>query len=171
MDFLKNKHLILAMFIAPVLAVIAYFAVDQTVSEKPHTAVAGSSYKLAAKSNCRYKSGSCTLENGDVEVKLRVEIIDNSRATVFLSSVIPLQNALVSFVDDPGYDTVNAEPTPMLTSLEQPGVWSASFNNVPSDKSILRLAVSISDTVYYAETTAIFIEYETSFSQENFSNK
>ena len=171
MNFLKNKHLILAMFIAPVLAVIAYFAVDQSVSEKPHTAVAGSSYKLAAKSNCRYKSGLCTLENGDIEVKLRVEIIDDSRATVFLSSVIPLQNALVSFVDDPGYEAVNSEPMPMLASLEQAGVWSARLDNVPSDKSIIRLAVSIYDTVYYAETAAIFIEYETSFSQENFSNK
>lgn len=170
MDFLKNKHLILAMFVAPLLAVFAYFAVDQVVSEEPHTAVAGSSYKLAAKSNCRYKSGLCTLENGDVEVNLRVEIIDNSRATVFLSSVLPLQNALVSFVDDPGYETVSPEPTPMLASLEQADVWSASFDKVPSDNSILRLALSISDTLYYAETTTIFIEYETSFSRDNFSN-
>ena len=170
MGFLKNKHLILAMFIAPLLAVIAYFAVDQVVSEKPQAAIEGASYKLVAKSNCRYKSGICTLENGDIEVKLRVEIIDNSRAEVFLSSEIPVQSALVSFVDDLGYETISREPRLMVTSVEYPDTWSAVIDSVPTEKSILRLALRISDTLYYAETTAIFIEYETSFPRENFSN-
>lgn len=180
MGFLKNKHLILAMFIAPLLAVIAYFAVDQVVSEKPHAAVDGGSYKLVAKSNCRYKSGICTLENGDIEVKLRVAIIDNSRAEVFLSSELPVQSALVSFVDDLGYETIsdesinpesiNHKPNLMVTSVEDPGIWSAVIDSVPTEKSTLRLALRISDTLYYAETAATFIEYETSFSRENFSN-
>lgn len=170
MGFLKNKHLILAMFIAPLLAVIAYFAVDQVVSEKPQAAIEGASYKLVAKSNCRYKSGICTLENGDIEVKLRVEIIDNSRAEVFLSSEIPVQSALVSFVDDLGYETISREPRLMVASMEYPDTWSAVIDSVPTEKSILRLALRISDTLYYAETTAIFIEYETSFPRENFSN-
>lgn len=180
MGFLKNKHLILAMFIAPLLAVIAYFAVDQVVSEKPQAAIEGASYKLVAKSNCRYKSGICTLENGDIEVKLRVEIIDNSRAEVFLSSEIPVQSALISFVDDLGYETIsrepinfepiNHEPRLMVASMEYPDTWSAVIDSVPTEKSILRLALRISDTLYYAETTAIFIEYETSFPRENFSN-
>lgn len=170
MGFLKNKHLILAMFIAPLLAVIAYFAVDQVVSEKPQAAIEGASYKLVAKSNCRYKSGICTLENGDIEVKLRVEIIDNSRAEVFLSSEIPVQSALISFVDDLGYETISREPRLMVASMEYPDTWSAVIDSVPTEKSILRLALRISDTLYYAETTAIFIEYETSFPRENFSN-
>lgn len=180
MGFLKNKHLILAMFIAPLLAVIAYFAVDQVVSEKPHAAVDGVSYKLVAKSNCRYKSGICTLENGDIEVKLRVEIIDNSRAEVFLSSELPVQSALVSFVDDLGYEaisdesinseSINHKPKLMVASVEDPGTWSVVIDSVPTEKSTLRLALRISDTLYYAETAAAFIEYETSFSRENFSN-
>ncbi|NOQ87942.1 MAG: hypothetical protein GQ550_03380, partial [Gammaproteobacteria bacterium] len=55
MQILKNKHLILAMFVAPVLAIIAYSSVDTIVSEQPQAAMQGSSYKLAAKSNCRYQ--------------------------------------------------------------------------------------------------------------------
>lgn len=169
MQFLKNKHLIMAMFIAPALAVIAYFAVDHIVSEVPHAAVEGSSYKLAARSNCRYKSGVCTLENGDVEVKLHAEAVGN-KLKIILSSVMPVQSVLVSLVDEAGYESESTEPTAMITSAEQPGTWSASINKIPSDTSILRLALSISDTLYYAETTTVFIDYETSFPRENFSN-
>ncbi|MES0327310.1 MAG: hypothetical protein ABUK13_03870, partial [Gammaproteobacteria bacterium] len=109
MQFLKNKHLIMAMFIAPTLAVIAYFGVDFIVSEKPHVAVQGESYKLAAKSNCRYKSGICTLENGDVEVKVHAQAMGNNQIKIILSSVVPLQSALISFVGE----GENAEPTAM----------------------------------------------------------
>jgi len=31
------------------------------------------------------------------------------------------------------------------------------------------MALSIADAMYYAETTAVFIDYETSFSRDNFS--
>ena len=181
MGFLKNKHLILAMFVAPLLAVIAYFAVDQVVSEKPHAALDGESYQLIAKSNCRYKSGLCTLENGDIEVKLRVEIIENSRAEVFLSSEFPVQNALITFVDDSDYETIshesisdesiNHEPKLMVASAEHSDTWTTVFDSVPTEKSTMRLALKISDTLYYAETTAIFIEYETSFTRGNFSKE
>lgn len=165
MQFLKNKHLIMAMFITPTLAVIAYFGVDFAVSEKPHVAVQGKSYKLAAMSNCRYKSGICTLENGDVEVKLHAQVMDNNQLKIILSSVVPLQNALISFVAEGG----NAEPTAMQADKEQSDIWSVNMNKFTSDQSILRLALNISDTLYYAETTTVFIDYETSFSQDNFS--
>lgn len=166
MQFLKNKHLIMAMFIAPVLAIIAYYAVDQFVSETPHVAVQGSSYKLAAKSNCRYKSGLCTFENGDIEVKLRAETIDNNQLKIILSSVVPLRSALVSLVNE----GENTEPTIMTESQQQSDVWTAVMDKSVSDKSILRLAINVSDTLYYAETTTIFINYETSFSQQGFAN-
>jgi len=166
MQFLKNKHLILAMFVSPVLAVIAYFAVDSFVSEKPHAAVQGDSYKLAAKSNCRYKSGMCTLENGDVEVKIRVETSGQNKILVLLDSVVHVQSAIISLVDESG----NSKPTPMIFNTEKENTWSATFNKIPSEENILRLALNISGTHYYAETTTVFIDYETSFSRDNFSN-
>ena len=61
----KNKHFIVALLIAPILAIIAYFGVDIAVSEKPHAAKKGQSYKLVSKSNCRYTSGLCDMENGE----------------------------------------------------------------------------------------------------------
>lgn len=54
---LTNKHVVIAMLVAPVLAVIAYFAVDASVSEPPKAAQPGQSYPLAVRSNCRYTSG------------------------------------------------------------------------------------------------------------------
>ena len=165
MQLLKNKHLILAMFVAPALAIIAYFAVDHVVSEEPHSAIQGSSYMLVAKSNCRYKSGICTLENGDVEVKLRVENLGHNQVLVLLSSVLPVQSAIISLVDE----LDSRAPKSMTLSTEQPDVWSATLYKTPVEGSILRLALNISGTHYYAETTTVFIDYETSFSQKNFS--
>ena len=41
MPFYKNKHVVVAMLVAPVLALIGYFSVDALVAEKPHAAQAG----------------------------------------------------------------------------------------------------------------------------------
>ena len=100
MQILKNKHLILAMFVAPVLAIIAYFSVDSIVSEKPQAALQGSSYKLAAKSNCRYQSGNCTLKNGDIEVQIRARRIAGKEIELSMFSELPVQNAIISYVVD-----------------------------------------------------------------------
>ena len=68
--FLASLAIVIALLVAPVLALIAYFAVDAVVAEKPEKALAGSSYPLVAKSNCRYASGRCSLENGDVQLEI-----------------------------------------------------------------------------------------------------
>ena len=111
MGFFKNKHVILAMFIAPVLAIIAYFATDYIVSEKPQVAEQGMTYKLAARPNCRYPSGLCTLFNGDIEVSVRIERISASAIKLIMQSNIPVQHALASFADD------DSEPLP--TTLDR----------------------------------------------------
>ena len=49
----KNKHVVVAMLVAPILAILAWFAVDSMVAERAHSAKPGASYKLVAKSNCR----------------------------------------------------------------------------------------------------------------------
>jgi hypothetical protein len=166
MNVLKNKHVILAMFVAPVLALIAYFATDYVVSEKPHAAQQGSSYKLAAKSNCRYQSGQCTLHNGDVEVNVRAEHITDTLIELSLHANMPLENALVSFV------VANEETNPamMQPAASEENTWRAKFDIVDAEKSTLRLVLKLSDTLFYAETPAVFIDYDTSFSRDNFSD-
>ena len=158
--------MILAMFVAPVLALIAYFATDSIVSEKPHAARQGSSYQLAAKSNCRYQSGQCTLHNGDVEVNIRIERATGSLIELILQANMPLQNALVSF--DVGDD--ETEPTVMQRAVSEENTWRAKLEIVEPEKSTLRLVLELSDTLFFAETPAVFIDYETSFPRDNFSD-
>lgn len=165
MQILKNKHLILAMFVAPVLAVIAYFSVDYVVSEKPQAASQGRSYKLAAKSNCRYQSGACTLENGDVEVFIRAQRISDKQVELIMHSTLPIQQAIISYVTE----NIASEPLQMNTTAAEIKSWQVRLNLPDPEKSTLRLALNIANSSYYAEMTAVFIDYETSFSRENFS--
>lgn len=165
MHFLKNKHIVLAMFVAPVLAIIAYFATDHIVSEKPHQALQGQSYKLAANPNCRYQSGQCTLQNGDLRVTVRVERITDAAIKLILQSNMPVQYALASFADE----HTDPQPTTLYRAAEDSNMWNAEFTMVDAETSTLRLALEISDSVFYAETPTVFIDYETTFSRENFS--
>ena len=165
MNVLKNKHVVLAMFVAPVLAIIAYFATDRIVSEKPHQAQQGNSYKLAAKSNCRYKSGQCTLHNGDVQVNVRIEQVSTAAIKLIIQSNMAINNALASFAGD-GYE---AQPGTLYPAVEQENTWNAEFSLVDIEKTSLRLVLEISDSVFYAETPVVFAEYDTTFSRDNFS--
>jgi len=166
MNILKNKHMVLAMFVAPVLAIIAYFATDYVVSEKPHAARQGTSYKLAAKSNCRYQSGQCTLHNGDVEVNVRAERITGSLIELSLQANMPLKNALVSSV----VADEETDPLVMQPAVSEENTWRAKFDIVDAQKSTLRFVLELSGLLFYAETPAVFIDYDTSFSRDNFSD-
>ena len=165
MNFLKNKHVILAMFIAPVLAIIAYFATDHIVSEKPQQLQQGKSYKLAARPNCRYPSGQCTLHNGDIEVSVRIERVSDAAFKLVLISNTQIQHALASFAND----SAEPQPTTLYPSAVEQATWNAEFRQARLENSTMRLALEISDSVFYAETETVFIDYETTFSRDNFS--
>lgn len=160
---LKNKHLILAMFIAPVLAILAYFATDYIVSEKPQMAQQGDAYKLAANSNCRYQSGVCTLKNGDIEVSVRARRVDANKLELIVSSEFDIQSALILFVND----RKDNKSKPVAMKAESKNSWKIKLNK-NEDENTLRLALGIGSSLYYAETTAIFIDYKTSFSRDSF---
>jgi len=165
MQFLKNKHLILAMFIAPVLAIIAYFAVDYMVSEEPQVALQGKSYKLVASSNCRYESGACTLTNGDIEIKLRVDEPSNEQAVLKIYSELAIQNIIISMLDEKV-----TEPLFLNPEKVDKNNWQVKFEIDSPENKKLRFGFNIADSLYYVETTAIFMDYSTAFSRENFSN-
>ena len=165
MRFFKNKHIVVAMLVAPVLALIAYFATDHVVSEKPHLAEQGQTYKLAARPNCRYPSGRCTLHNADIEVEIRIERVSDSAVKLILQSNNPVQHALASFAaggDDP-------LPTTLYRSAASEETWNAEFSQADIENSSLRLVLEISDAVFYAETPVVFIDYETTFPRDNFA--
>lgn len=153
------------MFVAPVLAIIAYISVDHMLAEEPQAAKQGSTYKLVARSNCRYQSGACTLNNGDVEIHLRADRVDASTVDLSVVSELPLQHAVLSFVT--GDDA--SDPMVMDKPSAGSGDWRVRLRLDDPESSSLRVAFTIADAVYYAETSAVFVDYETTFTRENFS--
>ena len=99
MNIFKNKHVLTATLIAPVLALLAYFAVNALVGETPHAAEEGKSYQLVEKPNCRYNSGNCGLKNGDFELSLSTEDLSGVRISLLLKSVFRLEGVKVALVE------------------------------------------------------------------------
>lgn len=170
---LTNKHFIVALIVAPILAIIAYFATDYAVSERPHSAVEGSSYPLVAKSNCRYQSGRCTLKNGDIELTLSATDIKGTMITFALESGLPLQGAKIALVnqDSAGTNTPNlnsaAAPLAMKAIDASQQQWQATLHASDLNNANLLIVAAIDDALYYGETETAFTAYSTSFSQSN----
>ncbi|MEL7448215.1 MAG: hypothetical protein AAFN78_03350 [Pseudomonadota bacterium] len=150
----KNKHIIVSLLVAPVLAIVAYFATDYAVRETPHAARAGESYPLMARSNCRYASGRCDLVNGDVELSLSFEPDAAGTSHLLLSSVLPLQRAGIAVAATPGDDLA---PSPLERDDATSTRWRMPLVK-PAEDAKLRLVVATGDTSYYAEVPTVFLE-------------
>jgi len=162
MSFFKNKHVVTSMIVAPILAIASYYLVDLAVKEQPRNAVAGNAYKLIAKSNCRFSSGKCDLENGSFKSTLRVSQKNGSQV-LRLTSEHSLQTAKVGFVTSDGEE---AGPFSLVAETDSGNIWATQFS-VPADEStLLRVALTAEGAHYYSETTMGFSNYQTSFSRD-----
>ncbi len=146
---LTNKHIITALIVTPILALIAYFAVDLALSEKPKRAKPNNSYPLAAKSNCRYSSGQCSLVNGDIRIEL-----STSLAQLIVSSSHALEGLQLAVADSAQNER------PLSASKDRARRWSAELPVTISDKSTLRIAASIAGSIYFKETSLAFLATE-----------
>lgn len=163
MSFFTNKHVITAMVVAPILAVISYFTVDMVVKEAPTAAVPGQSYPLLAKPNCRYTSGACTLVNADFKSEL-VVISEASRDVLQLTASHTLQDVKIGFSrvkEDPP-----AEPQSMRAQDAKHKVWSIALPLKANEENKLVIAILSNGSHYYAETAMGFAEYKTSFHKD-----
>lgn len=156
-----NKHVIAALLITPVLAILGYFMVDSIVSEKPHKAKPGAHYQLVAKPNCRYSSGVCSFKNGEFEANITIDQTP-SHTVINIVSDFALDGGQVSF----SYDDVNATPVELYASNANNTHWQASFVHDYSGKETLRLVLAASGAMYYGETHAAFGEYKTSYGKD-----
>jgi hypothetical protein len=151
-----NKHVVVAMLVAPVLAMLAWFAVDYFLSERPHAATPGATYKLIPRSNCRYASGQCDLENGDFELLLQATDVAATSLTLNMRSRFPLQQATIGFING-GDEADPASMTPTGTGAMR---WSASLDLPSGDTSMLGVAVSSKGVNYFAEVPTAFIQLD-----------
>lgn len=158
----KNKHFIVALLVAPILAVITYFGVDIAVSEKPHAAKEGESYKLISKSNCRYTSGLCDFENGDFKVQFRSESLTDKKITLSLSSKFPLQGVKVALASEASASN-DQDPVSMTATNDTLKNWIVSLPAQDISNKSLRVAIQANNTLYFGETKTEFVTYKTLF--------
>jgi len=150
----KNWHVVVAMLVAPVLGILAWFAVDWFVAERPHVAKSGASYLLIAKSNCRYDSGQCDLVNSDFKLIIRPAQLYSYQTILTIDSEFALQNVNVALVSNEVETKAVAESG---GDSNLPARWNIRIPAAPEATSTLRIAVTAQGAVYYAEVPVIFL--------------
>lgn len=149
----KNKHVVVAMLVAPVLAIMAWFAVDYFIGERPHAAKDGAAYTLVAKSNCRYDSGQCDLGNSDFSLSLRPVSVTAVSIQLELTSAFPLESAALGLVDN-GAELL---PSPMSSMANDALRWTAQIDRPSRADAAIRLAVTAQGATWYAEVPVVFM--------------
>lgn len=143
-----------ALLVAPVLAIVAYFAVDYMVTETPHKAKAGGSYALVNKPNCRYASGKCELVNGDMKIRLALVARQQQYVTISISSDIPLQQVLMS--SDLEQNALQ-KPTQAEAQDQAGKQWQITLLHT-NPKQQLRLAVVAQESKYFSQVSSAFLQ-------------
>lgn len=159
----KNKHVVVSLIVAPILAIISYFAVDSVVSETPHAAKPGERVALIEKPNCRYPSGGCDLKNGDFELHVAATWTSDVQVSLTLESKFPLDGVIAAHVinQDQNVPPMNMRP------IDNSGLkWKLDIVNPNMKIDRLQLAASVNKTLYYGDTSLAFINYETSYDQD-----
>ncbi len=149
----NNKHVILALLIAPVLAIIAWFSVDYFVAERPHAARPGASYPMVAKPNCRRLSEGCELVNEDFRLVVAVTQFDAGGVEIDLTSVFPLSQAAIG-VANGGVD--DGAPVALAAADTEARRWRGRVDGSIEADSLLRVAVVAEESTYYAEIPVTF---------------
>ena len=150
----KNKHIIAALIVTPILTIIAYFAVDYVVSEKPHKAEAGASYELVEKPNCRYASGLCDLENEDLRLSLRFDTSPGPAMELRASHALDSVLLAVSPAD------AQAPPQAMLAQDAQGRLWRLQLSGQPGVDDRVQLVAAAGGSRYFAEAATHFLQVE-----------
>jgi hypothetical protein len=148
-----NKHVIIAMIVGPILAILAWYAVGNLIGEKPQPAEPGNSYPLVEKSNCRYASGVCDLENEDFKLTL-VYQDGLSGPQLMLRSSHPLEGVVLGV----GLPDAEEAPTTMRASDGQGLEWRLAIAAAPTPDERIRLVVMAGGSSYFADASTLFLQ-------------
>ena len=151
----KNKHVVIAMIVAPILSILAWIAVGQFTGEKPHAARPGQSYPLVEKSNCRYASGACDLENEDFRLRLTLtEGLAGPELT--LSASHALEGAFAVVVD-PQQDL---PPRPLRALDDEQQMWVLPLAAHPGADQRIRIVAQAGGSSWFGEVATAFLQDE-----------
>jgi hypothetical protein len=149
----KNKHLMTASLVTPVLALIGYFGINALVGEKPHTAKEGESYQLVEMPNCRYDSGYCGLKNGEFELKISPQWTGDNQLILALKSEFPLDGVKVAVT---GNEDEEEQPVDMKADAGDGLSWSVELVSDDPANDRLRLVASSRQSLYYGDVALKF---------------
>jgi hypothetical protein len=133
---------------------MAWFAMDYFIGERPHAAKDGATYTLIAKSNCRYDSGQCDLENSDFTLSIRPVSLTTSSVQLEVTSAFPLQSAALGLVDN-GAELL---PAPMKPTAEDGLRWTAQIDRPTRANAEIRIAVTAQGAMWFAEVPVVFMK-------------
>jgi len=153
MNILKNKHILVATLVAPLLAILAYFSIDYFVGETPQAAVQGQSYPLVEKPNCRYDSGFCGLKNNDFELELSYVRLDTDRLVLNLESEFPLEGVMLAVVSG---EKDSKPPVPMSALDGQGQKWTIEISVTGPETDRIQLAASAGGSLYFGDVSTRF---------------
>lgn len=153
-----NRHVIVALLVAPVMAILAWFAVGQLIGERAAPAQAGQSYPLLAQSNCRYASGSCELKNA--ELWLRLEAESGAAPQLRLTASHSLDGVKLAVAASAEGRTAGGDSTASPRALDPRGddgrTWVLPLpGDLPADAQ-LQLVARAAGALYFAETGTAF---------------
>jgi hypothetical protein len=172
-SILTDKHVVTALIVAPILAVLTFYLVDTAVKDKPQAALAGESYPLVPQSNCRFTSGQCDLENMQVSARLRVENRDQ-QSWLIVDSEIELDNIQVAFkrlseTELPAESVLGSAESIIPQAMQkdpQTGRWEIRAPSQTDENTQLMIVLQAHGVNYFADTTMAFSEYQTSFDKD-----
>ncbi len=153
----KNKHVVIAMIVAPILAVLAWFAVGQIAGEKAHVAEPGAAYPLVARSNCRWESGECELVNNDLKMTILPLELGAQYTKLSLDSEFPLSQATFALLSAGNEVVAKAEHDVSPDAAAQMTVTIPAFAD---PEGTLRVAVTVRESLYFAEVPVVFMRPE-----------
>jgi hypothetical protein len=154
MSLFRNRHIIVALLIAPVLALVAWFGADYLIGERPEAAVAGRSYPLVEMPGCRYAGGACGLQNADFELGIGFRRAASGRVVLQVDSAFPLDGVVAALVSPNGREH---EPRP-LRRAEPGGLsWTVEMYAPRAGEDRLRIAASAAGAQYFGEVATRFL--------------
>ena len=152
---LKNKHFLVALIVAPILAILAWFATDIMVSEQPIKPEIGQSYSLAEKANCRWASGLCELKNNDIELSIKTTLLrGENEVLIKLESNVQIEGAIITLLSKGEHEM----PPKNMQAKDNSGLnWRVILPWQADSKNRLRLAIKHRGVFFYGDVATIFM--------------
>ena len=151
-----NKHVVIALIVAPILSILAWYAVGHLLGEQPAPAAPGNSYPLVEKSNCRYPSGQCELENAGFSITLRIVSGQQGPGQALtVDSLHPLDGIRVALLAPGGEE---GDGRNMRQTDGDGRQWSMPLDEMPADGARILLAAAAGGSTWFGDAATRFAQ-------------